>query len=38
MCQNAGAISVLINRDSEEKSFGQDHIIRELKELVTMIG
>lgn len=36
--KNAGAISVLINRDSEEKYFGQDYIIRELKELVTMIG
>ncbi len=35
--QNAGAISVLINRDNEEKKFGQNYVIRELKELVTII-
>lgn len=35
--RNAGAVSVLINRDSEEKDFGQDYVIRELKELITII-
>ncbi len=35
--KNAGAVSVLINRDDEEKHFGQDYIIRELKELVAII-
>ena len=35
---NAGTISVLINRDNEEKKYGQNYVIRELKELVTIIG
>ena len=35
--KNAGAISVLINRDNVEKNFGQNYVIRELKELVTII-
>lgn len=35
--KNAGAISVLINRDNEEKYFGQNYTISELKELVTII-
>lgn len=34
---NAGAISVLINRDNEEKKYGQTYVIKELKELVTII-
>ena len=34
---NAGTISVLINRDNEEKKYGQNYVIRELKELVTII-
>ena len=35
--KNAGAVSVLINRDSEEKHFGQDYTVRELKELAAII-
>ena len=34
---NTGTISVLINRDNEEKKYGQNYVIRELKELVTII-
>lgn len=35
--QNVGAVSVLINRDNEEKYFGQNYTIGELKELVAII-
>ena len=35
--KNAGAISALINRDNEEKNFGQNYVIRKLKELVDII-
>ena len=35
--ENAGAVSVLINRDKEEKNFGQNYVIRELKEVGDII-
>lgn len=35
--RNAGAIAVLINRDNEEKNFGQNYFIKELKGLVDII-
>ena len=35
---NAGVTAILINRDDEEKKYGQKYDIRELKELVTLIG
>ena len=31
--ENAGAVAVLINRDKEEKHFGQNYVIGELKEV-----
>ena len=31
--KNAGAIAVLINRDDRQKHFGQEHTVKELKEL-----
>ena len=34
---NAGAIAILINRSDEEKKYGQNYDIKELKELVTII-
>lgn len=36
--KNAGAIPVLINRDDEEKHFGQDYTVKALKELVDIIN
>ena len=35
---NAGAVAVLINRDEEEKDFGQDYTVRSLKELPDILG
>lgn len=35
--KNAGAVSILINRDNEEKKYGQNYVIKELKELITII-
>ena len=35
--KNAGAISVLINRDNEEKDYGQDYTIRSLDELFNLV-
>ena len=35
---NAGAVAVLINRDDEEKDFGQDYTIRSLKELPDILS
>ena len=35
---NAGATPVLINRDQEEKNFGQDYTIRSLDELLKIVG
>lgn len=35
--KNAGAVSVLVNRDGEEKQFGQDYTVKGLKELVGII-
>jgi putative hydrolase of the HAD superfamily len=34
----AGAVAVLINRDDEEKDFGQDYTIRSLKELPDILS
>ena len=36
--KNAGAIAVLINRDNEEKDYGQDLTISRLDELLSMLG
>lgn len=36
--KNAGAIAVLINRDNEEKDYGQDYTISRLDELLSMLG
>ena len=35
--ENAGATAVLINRDKEEKNFGQNYVIRELREVGDII-
>lgn len=36
--KNAGAVGILINREGEEKSYGQEHEIRSLKELLTIVA
>ena len=36
--KNAGAVSVLINRTGERKDFGQDYEIKNLREIIRVIG
>ena len=36
--RNAGATAVLINRDAEEKDFGQDYTIKSMKELTDILA
>lgn len=35
--QNAGAVGVLINRDGDDKDYGQQYTIKEMKELLNLI-
>ena len=36
--KNAGAVSVLINRTGETKDYGQDYEIKDLQEIIPLIG
>ena len=36
--KNAGAVSVLVNRGGEIKNYGQDYEIKDLREVIGLIG